>query len=810
MIYFGLNDELAERLGLEATSEFSNVIKHIQAVAQSEIPPIAVIDLGTATVKPPLVQALVRVAKEKTAYAEVLVFVPREDRPQVEHEYLSTGVNGVFSGEAELQEYLDTKRRVFSTTELLDDEDIDKLLEEMTGNLEDMLAEGPTKEKPTTQKLELSPEDEQVLLQEVQEREAWEILWREFERRQEQPEDRPAAQRPPRPQAGVPVEPEERFPPVELVAPTKPAAPGEVTEPPLPEAVEEQVIAEDLAPVGEETPPGDELSLDLSDIRFPDEATAAGMNASPEPEEVMEEAVEEVGETARKKEIKLVGPTPEPVVEDPVAPVEPGPVVEEPVVATEAVSEAPDISCEAAKGVAAGMVPHDILREVALTPIAVREPPCRPKPVEAEPLVVGEAKIFSRGEGHPVPVGTAVVEQPIAGDRQRGLFSNLFGGKKKAPAPAQQAGVAPPQPTPAEQTAMAMDRRFSGLPDATLPPQTAPAPVDVGEDEFSAKALDLLKIQRDPSDKPPQPKKALLSLRGGGKPAVRGVAKRQGVALEVPIRFNPPKLITVFSPKGGVGKTTVTLNMGAQLALGTRNQVFSRGGEQHKGLDVVVVDMDLFQGGAHYRVADITEPNMISLIQNISSIHSKEDLITNYLLTHRDTRLRLLLRPATPSEARSFTDRHLTFVLKILLLYFDLIILDCPPEAETKVTEKALELADLLLLVTEPENVSLTNARRMLPRLLQIKQQDQVKLIVNKWTSKCGISWEQITRWFNYIETIGQIPEHTEFFMASANTMSLPLLAGNKSVLAGYVNLGNNVIGSLNKLQRGRARPMMR
>lgn len=159
------------------------------------------------------------------------------------------------------------------------------------------------------------------------------------------------------------------------------------------------------------------------------------------------------------------------------------------------------------------------------------------------------------------------------------------------------------------------------------------------------------------------------------------------------------KVITVFSPKGGTGKTMLATNLA--MALAKRN------------MRTCLVDLDLQFGDV--AVALRLEPtrttsDALGLREAID-----EHALTSLLLPYRPN-LSVLPGPTRPADAEFISADLVSTLLDGLRSMFDIVIIDTPP-AFNDVVLRALDISDVHLLVTTPDLASLKSLRVALDTL---------------------------------------------------------------------------------------------
>jgi pilus assembly protein CpaE len=212
------------------------------------------------------------------------------------------------------------------------------------------------------------------------------------------------------------------------------------------------------------------------------------------------------------------------------------------------------------------------------------------------------------------------------------------------------------------------------------------------------------------------------------------ILKNHIVQNSTKILTRSPKLITVFSTKGGVGKSTL-----AGLISSGLSSVFKE--------DTAIIDLDL-QFGDISLLMDIkpkaTITNITEMIESLGGRNIRELLAKHYMGVH------ILPSPLNPEEEAFITDASLMKIFTKLREEFDYVIVDSPP-GFTDQAIVALEQSDLILFVTSPELISLKNTKSGLETMEEIGiSKDKIKIIVNRFSvSKNNLSHAMIEELLN-------------------------------------------------------------
>ena len=182
------------------------------------------------------------------------------------------------------------------------------------------------------------------------------------------------------------------------------------------------------------------------------------------------------------------------------------------------------------------------------------------------------------------------------------------------------------------------------------------------------------------------------------------------------------RVFTFVSTKGGVGKTTVAINVAAAWA--------------KLGKSVVVVDLDL-QSGVDNIFLGLTPARTIAdLVRECTDIDP--EALKRYLIQH-ESGLSLLCAPIRPEEMELVSPAHVRVVLQILKKMYDYVIVDTSPVVNDNFFT-TYEVADECFLVHTLNLTVIKNNRVLLDLLEELGYQtDKVKHVVNRNAVRNGM-----------------------------------------------------------------------
>jgi pilus assembly protein CpaE len=175
------------------------------------------------------------------------------------------------------------------------------------------------------------------------------------------------------------------------------------------------------------------------------------------------------------------------------------------------------------------------------------------------------------------------------------------------------------------------------------------------------------------------------------------------------------RLIAVYPAKGGVGATSVAVNLGLALTLHSRRRV-------------ALVDFNLNGGDAAFMLDAAGRPSLATIAAGRGL---EEDVVREALSSHR-TGLRLLTLFDRPDESRAIRKDQVSQLYGVLSVIFEDIVVDMGRHVDGRVRE-LFDLADELLLVSGLDAATVNATRRTLDLLERLGvDRSRIRLVVNR------------------------------------------------------------------------------
>lgn len=234
------------------------------------------------------------------------------------------------------------------------------------------------------------------------------------------------------------------------------------------------------------------------------------------------------------------------------------------------------------------------------------------------------------------------------------------------------------------------------------------------------------------------------------------------------------KIITVYSNKGGIGKTTIATNLALELAKTTRDRV-------------ALVDLNLQLGDISTFFNLNPSFDVAYFIKNL--INKKEDVVIKAFEQYKDSSLYILSDPSYIEQSESITPQQIEELFKLLKKVFPYIVVDMSSNIDPN-SLKILDKSDWILFTTIVNIPAIRNAQRCI-NLFRSRRypKDRVKIIVNRYMENDEIKAEDIET------TLGE-----KIYWKIPNNYFSIMESINKGVPVSDVNSNSNIANSFRDL----------
>lgn len=246
------------------------------------------------------------------------------------------------------------------------------------------------------------------------------------------------------------------------------------------------------------------------------------------------------------------------------------------------------------------------------------------------------------------------------------------------------------------------------------------------------------------------------------------------------------KAIALYSPKGGVGCSTIATNLA--IALGEE-------GEKK----VALVDFSLQFGDLGVLLNLRPQSTVADLTPLIEEL---DDILLDEVMQAHSSGVKALLAPPRPEMADLVAPEHMRKILAQLKSIYDYIIVDTESSL-SDLTLAVLESSDKILLVITPDIPTIKNARLFFEVMEALDHRlEDIVLVLNKVDRRGSIQEENIEASIKH-PIASRIRDDRETALAAAN-QGIPLLIGQKSrpISQDILTLAHQLNGELEKAEK--------
>jgi pilus assembly protein CpaE len=188
------------------------------------------------------------------------------------------------------------------------------------------------------------------------------------------------------------------------------------------------------------------------------------------------------------------------------------------------------------------------------------------------------------------------------------------------------------------------------------------------------------------------------------------------------------RIVTVFSPKGGTGKTAIATNLATALA-------------KYEAKRALLLDLDLQFGDAAIMLGLHPEKTIYDLVSAPGELDPEK--LAGYTTRH-PSGLDILPAPLRPEDAELVTEAKIGRLLEVARTSYDVIVVDTSPFFHGPMLA-TLDQTDELLLVCSLDVPTIKNVRLSLQTLELLSfPTKKVRLVLNRSNSKVGMKESEV------------------------------------------------------------------
>ena len=272
----------------------------------------------------------------------------------------------------------------------------------------------------------------------------------------------------------------------------------------------------------------------------------------------------------------------------------------------------------------------------------------------------------------------------------------------------------------------------------------------------------------------------LGASRRQAMPSMSQASMSAPAATDAPVAAG--KIVSIFSAKGGVGCSTIAVNVAIAL-------------QQSAASKVAVVDTSLQFGDVGVLLNLYASRTVADLAAHANELDN--ELVDDVFIAH-SSGVKALLAPPRPEEADTITPTLVIDVLERLRTMFDVIIIDTSSVLDDVVLS-VLDVSDKIMVVTTPEIPAIKNAKLFFEVTEALEyDRERILFVLNKADKRINIRAEDIEANIKY-PIIGQLPLDERAVTMAVN-QGVPFVLGDKnSVLTqATIALGKSLVEALN------------
>jgi MinD-like ATPase involved in chromosome partitioning or flagellar assembly len=219
-----------------------------------------------------------------------------------------------------------------------------------------------------------------------------------------------------------------------------------------------------------------------------------------------------------------------------------------------------------------------------------------------------------------------------------------------------------------------------------------------------------------------------VPAESGAGPVIAAALQEPSTSDEVPTDGKRGKIIIVFNPKGGVGKTTISINLGAVLQL-------------RKGQRVLLVDCDTVTGHVAQSLG-MESPRTLARAWREAEKTGIEETIGQIAAVH-SSGLRVLALASSPLHTEVLEPTRVSNLISAARDSYDWVVLDMHPDYGP-LNQALFKHADRILVPVTPDVPCMRAAVQFREVAVELGIRDRMTLVINR--SNSGVAASDVQR----------------------------------------------------------------
>ena len=246
------------------------------------------------------------------------------------------------------------------------------------------------------------------------------------------------------------------------------------------------------------------------------------------------------------------------------------------------------------------------------------------------------------------------------------------------------------------------------------------------------------------------------------------------------------KIVAVYSPKGGVGTTTVATNLAVTL--------------HSSETPVIIVDANLQFGDVVVFLNERGRTSVVDLAPHADQLDP--ELVREVVIHHEQSGIDILSAPPHPEDAERISGAQFVKVLKFLARLYSYVIVDVD-SGLSDVTLDTLDASDLLVMISSQDIPAIINTRMMLTLLVNLGVNKQkILLVMSRFDKQLAITPEKVGHNLGH-KVAAVLPEDREVVVPAVNR-GIPFMIGEgktKEIGKSILELVGKIRERLSKLE---------
>jgi pilus assembly protein CpaE len=223
------------------------------------------------------------------------------------------------------------------------------------------------------------------------------------------------------------------------------------------------------------------------------------------------------------------------------------------------------------------------------------------------------------------------------------------------------------------------------------------------------------------------------------------------------------KIVTVYSPKGGTGCTTLAVN----LALTLHNE----------DTRVALVDGNLQFGDVAVFMNEQGKNTVLDLAPRADELDP--EIVEEVMLKHAASGIHILAAPSRPEYAEKVSSGQFSTMLEYLKQIYSYVVVDTA-SILTDVTLAAIDVSDILVLVTTQDIPSIKNCRLFLDLSQTMgMERNRILFVMNRYDKRINITPERVAE--NLKQEVSSVIPLDEATVMKAVNRGVPFVLESKN-----------------------------